>query len=156
MAGFRDVLIHGYFGIDETQLWKGAKEFAPERGSRLGTELEYMGFIGVLLKKMVAEGWTVKDAWKAVCDDSTQLGHFCDSLDAKNDFELTGSREVCGFFDLANTYKILAEESEEKYYYLASSDYHESGKVGSITDRGISNFYDSWCNYGVGWIVLEK
>ena len=30
MAGFRDVLIHGYFGIDETQLWKGAKEFAPE------------------------------------------------------------------------------------------------------------------------------
>ena len=30
MAGFRDVLIHGYFGIDETQLWKGAKEFAPD------------------------------------------------------------------------------------------------------------------------------
>ena len=29
MAGFRDVLMHGYFGVDETQLWKGAKEFAP-------------------------------------------------------------------------------------------------------------------------------
>lgn len=30
MAGFRDVLIHGYFGIDTSRLWSGAKEFAPE------------------------------------------------------------------------------------------------------------------------------
>ena len=29
MAGFRDVLIHGYFGIDASRLWTGAKEFAP-------------------------------------------------------------------------------------------------------------------------------
>ena len=29
MAGFRDVLIHGYFGIDSLRLWSGAKEFAP-------------------------------------------------------------------------------------------------------------------------------
>jgi len=29
MAGFRDVLIHGYFGIDESRLWSGAMEFAP-------------------------------------------------------------------------------------------------------------------------------
>lgn len=29
MAGFRDVLIHGYFGIDASRLWSGAKQFAP-------------------------------------------------------------------------------------------------------------------------------
>jgi len=29
MAGFRDVLIHGYFGIEASRLWQGAKEFAP-------------------------------------------------------------------------------------------------------------------------------
>ena len=29
MSGFRDVLIHGYFGIDESRLWSGAKDFAP-------------------------------------------------------------------------------------------------------------------------------
>lgn len=132
-----------------------AKDFAPERGSRLGTELEYMGFIGVLLKKMVTQGWTVKDAWYAVCDDSRKLGHFCDSVGAKNDFELTGSREVCGFFDLANTYKILAKDSEG-FYSLASGDYHERGEITSISDRGCSNLYDSWRNYGVGWIILEK
>lgn len=41
MAGFRDVLIHGYFGIDETQLWKGAKEFAPEAISKIEQMVEY-------------------------------------------------------------------------------------------------------------------
>ena len=41
MAGFRDVLIHGYFGIDETQLWKGAKEFAPETIAKIKAMAEY-------------------------------------------------------------------------------------------------------------------
>lgn len=30
MAGMRDRLIHGYFGIDNEIVWKTAKEFAPE------------------------------------------------------------------------------------------------------------------------------
>jgi len=41
MAGFRDVLIHGYFGIDETQLWKGAKEFAPDAIAKIKVMPEY-------------------------------------------------------------------------------------------------------------------
>ena len=41
MAGFRDVLIHGYFGIDETQLWKGAKEFAPSTIAKIKAMAEY-------------------------------------------------------------------------------------------------------------------
>ncbi len=41
MAGFRDVLIHGYFGIDETQLWKGAKEFAPDAIAKIKAMNEY-------------------------------------------------------------------------------------------------------------------
>ena len=41
MAGFRDVLIHGYFGIDETQLWKGAKEFAPDAIAHIEKMPEY-------------------------------------------------------------------------------------------------------------------
>ena len=41
MAGFRDVLIHGYFGIDETQLWKGAKEFAPDAIAKIKEMPEY-------------------------------------------------------------------------------------------------------------------
>jgi len=41
MAGFRDVLIHGYFGIDEAQLWKGAKEFAPDAIAKIEHMVEY-------------------------------------------------------------------------------------------------------------------
>ena len=41
MAGFRDVLIHGYFGIDESQLWKGAKEFAPSAIEKIEQMPEY-------------------------------------------------------------------------------------------------------------------
>ena len=41
MAGFRDVLIHGYFGVDETQLWKGAKEFAPDAIAEIEKMPEY-------------------------------------------------------------------------------------------------------------------
>ena len=41
MAGFRDVLIHGYFGIDEAQLWKGAKEFAPDAIAIIEQMVEY-------------------------------------------------------------------------------------------------------------------
>jgi len=41
MAGFRDVLIHGYFGVDETQLWKGAKEFAPDAIAKIEKIPEY-------------------------------------------------------------------------------------------------------------------
>ena len=41
MAGFRDVLIHGYFGIDEAQLWMGAKEFAPDAIAKIEKMSEY-------------------------------------------------------------------------------------------------------------------
>ena len=41
IAGFRDVLIHGYFGIDEAQLWKGAKEFAPDAIAKIEQMAEY-------------------------------------------------------------------------------------------------------------------
>ena len=41
MAGFRDVLIHGYFEVDETQLWKGAKEFAPDAIAEIEKMPEY-------------------------------------------------------------------------------------------------------------------
>jgi uncharacterized protein with HEPN domain len=39
MAGMRDRLIHGYFGIDNEIVWKTAKEFAPEIRSEIETIL---------------------------------------------------------------------------------------------------------------------
>ena len=101
---------------------KVAVEFYPERHSRLGTRLEYVAFLGVLIKKLVDSGWTVENSWNAVCNDSRQLGHYWNSKNAKHDLEPTGSREICGFFDLANTYKILARDEEAGGFWLAGGD----------------------------------
>lgn len=72
--------------------------YAPDNESRLGTKSEYMLFLGYLIKNLVSKGVSVEKAWNAVCVDSKELGHYKNSDDAKDDFELTGSREVCGFF----------------------------------------------------------
>jgi len=138
--------------VGKTFRWweKTAKEFCPERKSRLGTESEYTAFLGVLLKKLVADGWKVNEAWDAVCNDARMLGHYWNSEGARrNDFEPTGSREVCGYFDLGNTYKILDR------FWMVGGCYYKYG----------NSFIDFvWCSinyhkdddYSVGWIVLEK
>ena len=134
-----------------------AKCFCPERGSRLGTKQEYIAFLAVLIKEMISSGKAKKWAWNAVCNDSKELGHFGDSIDAKRDFEPTGSRGICGWYDLANTSKILGCEKGEYGMWTAS---------GSYDDRFESRtylFYLYHFNTGAGkwprksgWLVLDS
>lgn len=137
--------------------WKEtAKQFCPERGSRLGTKKEYIAFLGILIKKLSKSGWSVAEAWNAVCNDSKELGHYRNSPNAKHKFETTNSRKVCGFYDLANTYKILSEDEEAGGFWLAGGYYGNSSNYVPLADL------NHYCNchfgndYGVGWLVLEK
>ena len=136
--------------------WKKvAENFSSERNSRLGTRLEYGAFLGVLIKNLVADGASVSWAWNAVCNDSKELGHYYNSENAKHEFEPTGSRFICGFYDLANTYKIFAEDEEAGGFWLAGgfcyhcSDNYPLAVLSHYTYR--LNDYD----YGVGWLVLS-
>jgi len=132
-----------------------AKKYAPARNSRLGTKLEYGAFLGVLIKKLVEEGWSVKKAWKAVCRDSKELGHYWNSENTKNKIERTASRGICGFYDLANTYKILAGDNKVGGFWVAGgvwyyySCYYPIAKIdlctSSLGDKSV-----------VGWIVLSE
>ena len=139
--------------------WKKvAKEFMSERHSRLGTKSEYVAFLGVLIKKLVEdEKWSVAKAWDAVCNNSKELGHYWNSEDAKDDFEDTGMREICGFFDLANTFKILAEDEDDCVggFWLAGGYCNRYSYYDPLA--GLSRltylFYDR--DYGVGWFVLS-
>lgn len=133
---------------------KIAKEFCPERESHLGSKSERIAFMGIFIKELVKSGWKVEDAWSAVCCDSKELGHYWNSKDAKHAFENTGSREVCGFFDNGNTYKILAYDEEAGGFWLAggyslnlSHDYPLADLVQFYNQDG--NHYN-----GVGWLVL--
>ena len=144
--------------VGQSNRWwrKKARMICPERNSRLGTKQEYFAFLGVLIKKMVDQGWTVSQAWKAVCDDSSTLGHYNDSKNAKKTFERTGSREICGFFDLANTSKIIDQDEYGFRFYRMGSCYLDEGNRYPLTHffKDLSTFNPH--DYSVGWIVLEK
>jgi len=134
---------------------KNAKEFCPERKSRLGTESEYVAFLGVLIKKLVENGWKVAMAWNAVCNDSRELGHYWKSTGALHDFEPTGSREICGFCDLANAYKILAEDKEAGGFWLAGVYYNSYGFYCPLADIHHYYYRHNEDDFSVGWLVLE-
>ena len=141
--------------------WNGAaNRFKPEYNSRLGTRTEYVAFLGVLIKKLVENGWSVKEAWDAVCNDSIKLGHYWNSENTKHNFtkddlEPTGSREICGFYDLANCRKILAKEKDGGFW-LAGGDCQNSSNRCPLANF---EYIDGGQCYGylfaVGWIVLD-
>lgn len=133
---------------------KTAEAFCHEWQSHLGTKSEYVAFLGVLIKELVKSGWKVEKAWSTVCCDSKELGHYWDSKNAKHAFENTGSREVCGFFDNANTYKILAYDEEAGGFWLGGGGYYVNSFCYPLADLVRSDDRDdNLCN-GVGWLVL--
>lgn len=133
---------------------EAAKKYVSNRQIRLGTKNEYVAFLGVLIKKLIASGWYIANAWKAVCDDSKLLGYYWNSKDGINSFKKTGSREVCGFFDLANTYKILARDDEAGWFWVASGYYYYLSGFNPLADLDINYTQDSGYGNGVGWYVL--
>ena len=135
--------------------YNAAKRYKPEQNSRLGTRLQYGAFLGVLIKKLIEEGKTVEWAWNAVCNDSRELGHYWNSENAKNDFEPTGSRMICGFYDLANTYKILAEDKEAGGFWLAGCDYRNIGGNSPLANLDHCYFRVDYDYCGVGWLVFD-
>ena len=134
---------------------ENAKAFCPDRKSRLGTKSEYVAFLGVLIKKLVESGWSVDDAWNAVCNDSKKLGHYWDSEGALHSFEPTGSREICGYFDLANAIKILAEDKDAGGFWLAGGGCNCYGFDFPLADLYHDFSRNFGLNDGVGWLVLS-
>ena len=138
--------------------WKELAEgFWPERGSRLGFFNERIAFIAVMMKKLQASGFNVDEVWKMVCDNSKDLGNYKKLF--KSNLQMTGSMEICGFADLANTQKIIIQNNEyccTPNYYFCGGDYTYSSR-----DRAFFIIYDLWkyldvLETSVGWIVLPK
>lgn len=135
------------------ETWQG---FMPSKNSRSGTEMHRAVFLGIFMKDLIeTENYTVEEAWKAVCDDSRKLGHYCNSRWAKNTFEPTGSRKVGRFFDLSNTSKIL-EDSEGNGFWLASACYFYNSKFAPLSEIKpiIINPYGAYGDC-VGWGVMD-
>lgn len=131
-----------------------ANNYDPKHNSRLGNRLEYVAFLGVLIKKFVAAGKSLEWAWNVVCNDSKEIGNYLDSKDYEP-FADTGSKGAFEFYDLGNTYKILADEYEGEGFWLAGGCCFVKGSaypLAAITYHCdyIDGFYNS-----VGWIVCS-
>ena len=134
---------------------KIAEMFMAEKNSRMGFERHYYAFLGVIINHLVNEqGYDVEDAWKAVCDDSRELGHYRNSEDAQEDFEPTGNRKVSGFYDLGNTYKIIRKDNGKGFlnaggYYCGDSTIHPLASMHPIRTPNL------YCTCSVGWLIMD-
>lgn len=135
--------------------WKEtAEKFMPEKRSRIGTTKERVAFIGLLIKYLIEEkSYTVSDAWKAVCDQSRNLGHYWDSEDSKHELELTGSRALGKWCDLANTKKITINDDSTGGFSEFGGYYGIIGYLYPIAERVRICYPNSICKYGTGWVV---
>lgn len=124
---------------------------------KVGTEYQYYAFLVWLINKLVENyGWSVKEAMEAVVLDSKELGHYYNSKNAMHDFETTGSREICGVFDLANTSKIIdCSNTKAGGFWLAGGDYYCDSCVCPLADLDHCYVVGNDCNYSVGWLVLS-
>ena len=139
--------------------WVKATKVMPAiegRNWTMGTEYQYYAFLVQLINSLVEDGWSMDKAVNSVVLDSKELGHYRNSLNALNDFETTGSREVCGFFDLANTCKLLSCTNEEVGgFWVAGGGYHGGSDFCPLADlfhdfNVAIDYFDS-----VAWLVLK-
>lgn len=144
-------------GFSQREWAKMLKDYNPSRNSRQMTRTEYICRNLFLIQKLVKSGYGIAEAWEEVCDNSRKIGHYRNSDNPKNDFEPTGSREVCGFCDLGNVCKVLAEDpwDETGGFWYASGNYYEDSKHHSVTD--LYHIFNVVCGTdgGVGMLALD-
>lgn len=132
------------------------KEYNPSRNSRLMTITEYACRNLFLIKRLVESGYEIEEAWETVCDDSQEIGHYSNSDNHSSDFEPTGSRGVCGFYDLANTWKILEGDSEIfGDFWAASGFYNNSSKICPVGDIRPQHSKGDYVDISVGMLALD-
>lgn len=130
------------------------ENLAEKNGIRLGTKNEYILFLGTIIIRLMEEGWTEKDAWYAVCTDSTKLGHYYNSENSKNNLETTGARKIVGKCDLANTYKILAKDEKDGRLWMAGGSYLCNSYNKPLAYFQFFDYDNHLHNFSVGWFVL--
>ena len=124
---------------------------------KVGTEYQYYAFLVWIINKLIDDrGWSAKKAIESVVLNSRELGHYHDSENAKGRFEPTGSREICGVFDLANTLKILAfDDFEDNCFWRAGGLYCYFGNRKPLADLNYAINVNECFNLCVGWLVLS-
>ena len=130
------------------------KELAIKKGVQLGTKNQYVLFLATIIHRLVEGGWSKADAFYAVCTDSTEIGHYWNSKYADHNFKLTGAGKCVGKSDLANTYKILANDGKNGGFWYAGGCYSDKGYSDPLAQILPGEKYYIHFEKGVGWFVL--
>ena len=141
---------------DKTASWwqENAKNFMPEKNSRLGSKKQRVVFLAILIKELIEkEGYSVGKAWRVVCKESKELGHYRNSKNSSYKLEVTGSRQVGQWYDLANTSKIVTDE-RQKFYLVNGNLNHYDYNWPFMYFHNISPFDESQ-GYITGWVVMD-
>lgn len=123
----------------------------------LATEYQYYAFLVWLINQLVEDSNSVEVALNMVVLDSKELGHYYDSENSTEgeDFEDTGSRCVCGVYDLANTYKILScSNKEARGFWLGGGGYNYYGICDPLAYLDRRSDVDNDYGDSVGLLVL--
>lgn len=125
------------------KVWRELLEdYNPKRNTRQMTKTEYACKCLFIIQKRVNSGYEIDEAWADVCDNSKRIGHYYNSnITMRGDFEPTGSKEVCGFCDLANTTKLLAEDPWDEVGGFWKASGH-CGKISHVDPVGNFLHYD--------------
>lgn len=126
---------------------------------KVSTEYQYYAFLVWLINKLVeSRSMSVKKAIEAVVLDSFELGYYCNSrnVKVKGYFEPTGSREVCGVYDLANNFKIIdCSNTEAGGFWLAGGNFLKLGHFYPLARLEHYNYVDRCNDNSVGLLVLS-
>ena len=152
--GKRPAVGHSYNWWVET-----ASKMSPVEGRQwhIATEYQYYAFLVWLINQLVKIGKSVEEALHQVVLDSKELGHYYDSENSTKgeDFEFTGSRCVCGLYDLANTFKILQySNSEAGGFWFAGGIYGCNGNFYPLASLLHFTNLDYVYRNSVGMLVL--
>ena len=136
----------------------------------ISTKYQRYAFLVWLINILIASrpGWNIESTMKAICFDSSELGHcgnffYSDELGDDGFFydndavtvEKTGSREVCGVYDLANTFKMLScSNSDSSGHWCARGCPHGDMIDYRLADFHYSNNKHCTCAFSVPWLVL--
>ena len=150
--------------MKKTDWWLEAVTAMPAvegRHWKIGTEYQYYAFLVYLINSLVESGWTIDKAIEAVVVRSDELGVYKYGIDSRYHGEYTGSREICGFFDLANTSKIVTcKYIADEYWYVGGNFKcfgYESPLANIISGsdtKGNWEKYSYLLENSVAWLVL--
>lgn len=121
----------------------------------VASEYHWYALLVDIINKKVTSG--DKDALIEVVNNSTTWGHYYNSEDSTEgeNFEPTGSRCVCGFYDLVNTYKILkCSNKKAGGFWRAGGDYSDGGYRRPLANLEHDTAVNRDDNYGVAMLVL--